>query len=46
LLWCAGGLDFSRLFTFAYYSGEAGGKIFPPVSSIGWLFALGLLLPA
>jgi amino acid transporter len=36
--------EFSRLFTFSNYSGEAGANVWPPVSN-GWVFALGLLLP-
>jgi amino acid transporter len=36
--------DFSRLFSFRNYSGEAGGNVWPAVSN-GWVFALGLLLP-
>jgi amino acid transporter len=36
--------DFSRLFTFANYSGEAGGNVWPQVSE-SWVFLLGLLLP-
>jgi amino acid transporter len=36
--------DFSRLFTFKNYSGEAGGNVWPAVSN-AWVFALGLLLP-
>jgi amino acid transporter len=36
--------DFGRLFTFTNYSGEAGGNVWPQVST-GWVFALGLLLP-
>jgi len=36
--------DFSRLFTFTNYSGEAGGSVWPSVSN-AWVFALGLLLP-
>ncbi len=36
--------EFSRLFTFSNYSGEAGANVWPPVSG-GWVFALGLLLP-
>ena len=36
--------DFSRLFTFTNYSGEAGGNVWPAVSN-WWVFALGLLLP-
>jgi amino acid transporter len=37
--------DFSRLITFANYSGDAGGGVWPQTSSIGYVFALGLLLP-
>jgi amino acid transporter len=36
--------DLSRLFTLTNYSGDAGGGVWPPVSS-AWVFALGLLLP-
>jgi amino acid transporter len=36
--------EFSRLFTFSNYSGEAGANVWPSVSG-GWVFALGLLLP-
>src|SRR6478609_696079 len=36
--------DFSRLFTFHNYSGDAGGNVWPPVSNL-WVFLLGLLLP-
>jgi amino acid transporter len=36
--------DFSRLWTFANYSGETGGNVWPPVSGT-WVFLLGLLLP-
>lgn len=36
--------DFSRLFTFHNYSGEAGASVWPSVSN-AWVFALGLLLP-
>ncbi len=36
--------DFSRLWTFANYSGETGGNVWPPVSG-SWVFLLGLLLP-
>jgi len=36
--------DFSRLFTFKNYSGDAGGGVWPSVSN-AWVFALGLLLP-
>ena len=41
---CAPSYEFSRLFTFSNYSGEAGANVWPPVSS-AWVFALGLLLP-
>ena len=37
-------LDVGRLFTFTNYSGEAGGNVWPQVST-GWAFMLGLLLP-
>ena len=43
-LMSAPAFDFSRLYTFANYSGEAGANVWPAVSS-GWVFALGLLLP-
>ncbi len=36
--------DFSRLFTFTNYSGEAGANVWPSVSD-SWIFLLGLLLP-
>ena len=36
--------EISRLFTFANYSGEAGGNVWPANSSM-WVFLLGLLLP-
>ena len=36
--------DISRLWTFANYSGEAGGNVWPSVSN-SWVFLLGLLLP-
>jgi amino acid transporter len=36
--------EFSRLWTFSNYSGEAGANVWPSVSG-GWVFALGLLLP-
>lgn len=38
--------DVSRLFTFTNYSGDAGGGVWPQTQSMGWLFLLGLLLPA
>ena len=36
--------DFSRLWTFANYSGEAGGNVWPATTG-GWVFMLGLLMP-
>ncbi|MGV4795048.1 amino acid permease [Rhizobium sp. F40D2] len=36
--------EFGRLFTFANYSGEVGGNVWPETSST-WVFLLGLLLP-
>jgi amino acid transporter len=36
----------SRLVTFTNYSGPAGGDVWPTESNLGWLFALGFLLPA
>jgi len=41
---CARSYDLSRLWTFANYSGAAGGNVWPRVSG-GWVFLLGLLLP-
>ncbi|HEV3083317.1 MAG TPA: amino acid permease [Gemmataceae bacterium] len=38
--------DWSRLIRFANYSGPAGADVWPRNHSLGWLFALGLLLPA
>lgn len=43
-LYSAPSYDISRLFTFANYSGEAGGNVWPQVSG-GWVFLLGLLMP-
>jgi amino acid transporter len=37
--------DFSRLWTFTNYSGEAGGNVWPQSDSLIYLFALSLLLP-
>jgi amino acid transporter len=37
--------DWSRLWTFTNYSGEAGGNVFPQSDSMVYLFALCLLLP-
>jgi amino acid transporter len=39
-------IDVSRLYTFTNYSGEAGGGVWPQSSSMGYVFLLGLLLPA
>ncbi|MBX5220236.1 amino acid permease [Rhizobium sp. NLR8a] len=36
--------EFGRLFTFANYSGEVGGSVWPSTSG-AWVFLLGLLLP-
>jgi amino acid transporter len=38
-------LDFSRLWTFTNYSGEAGGNVFPQSDNMSYLFLLCLLLP-
>ncbi|MGX5665123.1 amino acid permease [Rhizobium daejeonense] len=40
----ADSFDIGRLFTFANYSGEAGGNVWPETSGT-WVFLLGLLLP-
>jgi amino acid transporter len=37
--------DFSRLWTFTNFSGEAGGNVWPQSDSLVYLFALSLLLP-
>ena len=44
-LYYAPALDFSRLWTFTNYSGEAGGNVFPQSDSMMGLFLLCLLLP-
>jgi amino acid transporter len=44
-LYYAPALDFSRLWTFTNYSGEAGGNVFPQSDNVGYLFLLCLLLP-
>ena len=44
-LYYAPALDFSRLWTFTNYSGEAGGGVFPQSDNLGYLFLLCLLLP-
>jgi amino acid transporter len=48
LLWKSPGLPLGRLVTFANYSGLPPGDspIWPRSENIGWLFALGSLLPA
>lgn len=47
LLFAAESWDFGRLFTFTNNSGlPQGGETWPRVESLGWLFALGFLLPA
>ncbi len=42
----ASSVDISRLFTFTNYSGDKGGGVWPESSSMGYVFLLGLLLPA
>ncbi|MDR3516490.1 MAG: amino acid permease [Azospirillaceae bacterium] len=39
-------IDFARLVTFTNYSGDAGGGVWPQTGNMGYLFLLGLLLPA
>jgi amino acid transporter len=39
-------LDFTRLVTFANYSGPRGGDVWPRTDHVALLFALGFLLPA
>ncbi len=46
LLHYAHSLDFARLWTFQNFSGPAGGDVWPATTSMGYLFLLGLLLPA
>ncbi len=44
LLFYAPSLDFSRLFTFTNFSGDAGGGVWPTaMQSVGFIFLLGLL---
>src|SRR5204862_349252 len=38
--------EWARLVTFTNYSGEAGGAVAPRSEHVGWLFLLGLMLPA
>jgi amino acid transporter len=37
--------DFSRLWTFKNFSGDAGGGVWPETNSLIYIFALGLLMP-
>src|SRR5262245_36366027 len=46
LLAFAPGVDPSRLWTFANFSGSAGGGVWPETEALVLLFALGALLPA
>jgi amino acid transporter len=46
VLWNAPAWEISRLWTFTNYSGAPGGGVWPETSSLGYLFLLGLLLPA
>ncbi len=47
IFWHAQSLDWSRLITFANYSGQPpGSEVWPRTESLFWLFALGFLLPA
>lgn len=39
-------IDIARLYTFTNYSGAKGGGVWPESSSMGYVFLLGLLLPA
>ena len=39
-------IDFSRLWAFKNFSGDAGGGVWPTTGSMTYLFLLGLLLPA
>lgn len=43
---CTSTFEFSRLWTFSNFSGEAGAGVIPETSSLTWLFLLALLLPA
>jgi len=45
LLWFAPSLQLPRLWTFANYSGPAGGGVWPATGSVPQLMLLGLLLP-
>lgn len=50
LIFCAAladeGIAPGRLFTFTNFSGAAGGNVWPAATSLVWLFALGLMMPA
>lgn len=47
LVVAAPGLEWSRVWTFGNFSGvTTGGAGFPRTENVGWLFALGLMLPA
>lgn len=46
LLFFAPHIDISRLTSFVNNSGDAGGGVWPQTDHIGYLFLLGLLLPA
>lgn len=47
LLWATPSFDFSRLTTFTNFSGlPESAPVWPSTTSVPWLFALGLLLPA
>ncbi|MBX3171901.1 MAG: amino acid permease [Candidatus Eremiobacteraeota bacterium] len=46
LIYYSAGHDFSRLFTFTNFSGEAGGRVWPVEPNMLILFLLGLQLPA
>ena len=39
-------LEWSRLVTFTNFSGARGGGVWPETGAMGWLFLLGLLMPA
>lgn len=41
-----GQYDLDRIWTFTNYSGDAGANVWPGTTSLLWLFAVGLLLPA
>jgi amino acid transporter len=45
MLFVAPSHDFARLFTFANFSGDAGGGVWPTNSSLGVMFLLGLMWP-